>query len=113
MQRGNAHYMALDLKKKQTEEQKQKHDRMNREAEERQKKMAEYEEEEAKEKMKVIEKKKELRQQLDLDYTMKKEVTSRNKQIESKTNDYGQHNVFTYIFSEKEHKSHALAKKNE
>lgn len=86
---------------------------MRKEAEERHKKMAEFEEEEVKEKMKVIEKKKELRQQLDFDYNMKKEVTSRNQIIEKKTNDYGQHNVFTYIFSEKEHKSHALAKKNE
>jgi len=64
--------------------------------------------------MKKIEKKMALRQVQDLDAQAKLHAKANTVQFgEKKSPDFGDHNVFSYVYSQKVHKSHALRERNE
>ena len=72
-------------------------------AEERKKQQEKLLEEDRLAKLKKLEAKKQLKHIQDLDKQDKQQIRSRMGEIDKNTKDFGDHNVFSYVYTTKEH----------
>lgn len=112
MLKGNAGHMSDVLKEKFYEEKKEKQRKMKADEQARKEVMNALMEEEKRLKTEKVMKKQELRKIQDEDHQKKQEYAQLKEQ-KYKVDDFGDHNVFSYIYSTKVHKSHELGEKKD
>ena len=111
--KGGAREVAEKLRQDHMHQLDEKQKLMRQEAVARREQLEKLKAEDLAEKERRAAKKQQLRAIQDADYAAKHEFKNRNSKLQTGVADFGDHNVLSYVYTNKEHKSYKLRQRNE